>query len=68
MISGLAKNRRGGIAGRGAGLGAATKHPPRNLWTRSRVVKIGDVVLPMRVCSHSAVGRDADEVGSGCVS
>ena len=38
------------------------------LWTRSRVVKTGDVVLPIRVCSHSAIGRDADEVGSGCVS
>ena len=38
------------------------------LWTRSRVVKTGDVVLPIRVCSHSAIGRDADEVNSGCVS
>jgi hypothetical protein len=38
------------------------------LCIRSRVVKTGDVVLPIRVCSHSAIGRGADEVSSGCVS
>ena len=66
MIS--ARNRRGGIAGRGAGVAPRPSTRRETLWTRSRVVKTGDVVLPMRMCSHSAVGRDADEVGSGCVS